>query len=230
MKRKAIIAAPLFSGDTTISNRHIDLWRQFLASNTGGAWRDQELIHLNNATKDDLISALQISSGAEFSLLIILGKASLRKRDLPWPEIEIEVEQSTIKDCDLIPDSPTCCVVIDGTYDNSGRKTVGLPSLSANKYTEKYSNLYNNAIQRAENGMVNVYGGFHNAPLNPPFYFSELIINSVLKWAASSSEILNLYEAINLAKSDAKVVESKYPQYNGGRRRHHLPFAVGSEC
>jgi hypothetical protein len=92
---------------------------------------------------------------------------------------------------------------------------------------KRFRTLYDQALEMAEKGLVSVYSTGLDAVAPDTSSLSRFLIHSAIEWAASNHGILTLDQAVLLAS--AAIAEKKpqqNPEYHGGRRLRHFPFAV----
>lgn len=239
MNRKAILIG--LNCDSCIPGVKMDLdaWKDYLISPLGGAWNHDEIIEMENArTEEDIIEAVKTGENADYAFIAFSGHGGIyeQKRNiLGLPETFIYLNEHTVlseyklnpgrncKRCTIILD---CCrTVIKESYFN--KKAFAQEAYDDN-IRLRSRNLFDRQLNLSDKGCVKVYATEigYSAADNPSF--SRVLINSSKKhMEKSKSSVLYLNNAVEYAKEVMlKYTPQQIPQYRGGRRLNHYPFAV----
>lgn len=191
----------------------VKLWQDFLASETGGSWGQDQLLSLIHPSRDKLVETISRAENINYAFIVIIGKHELVKGELPWAENQIVAEGFLIKQCDICPNSERTTIL----YESSPPAQLNAP-IPSNSVS--VPNEWEVTLENAEMGVVTI-----TAP-DAPTSFSEELIFSALKWSKSGNGTLKIPEAIELLNTANSDADSDSQIYNGGRRRNHFPFAV----
>jgi len=236
MKRKAILigASPQ---DDPLENVALDVatWQEFLKTNHGGGWDENcEIIDATEMNREDLLKLLQQTKDHDFSMVIFAGHGFSVKTDLPWPELNLILQTGeTILEREINPGTPRCNIILDccrahGENVRPLEERVKKSSLERAYDEVRARILYDNALESAESGLVRIYATGDNAAAADKASFSQILIHSSMRWAGHNQGILSIKDAVAMAATEMESIRpQQIPEYNGGRRLRHFPFALG---
>ncbi len=229
MKRKAMLIAASFE-DNPIPGVYSDLamFRSFIQSNLGGAWEKNEIFIQENPMRDDVLSMINSDRNADYSLVFFAGLGEVVKMDLPWSEVRVRLNSGeNIIERELNTGSPRCTLILDcsrKTAAQEERLSVKSSVLSEHGVRLDFRNLYENELASAEAGLVKIYS---MAVASGQHSFTQYLLNESIGWAAKNNGTLSLANATSLARDAMKRENlAQQPEYRGGRRLRHFPFAV----
>lgn len=227
MTRKAILlsASPL-SVPIAGAESDTEPWYHFLRSNAGGAWSDQEITRLNNPDRDATLAAVRTAKDADYSLLVFAGRGQVRKGDVPWPEAHTLLgDGGSVSEADLNPGTPRCTLVFD--WSNGASTQPGALGRGADQAGNQFRALFDQALQKAEGGLVKIFASQTDAAAPHGLSFSSLLLHAAQEWTRTNHGTLSLQQAVSLvADATPKTAPTLKAEYQGGRRLHHFPLAV----
>ena len=192
----------------------MELWQDFLVSETGGNWAIDQILSLIQPSKDELINAISEAEDSNYAFIVVFGKHELVKGELPWAEDFIVAEDFSIKQSDICPNSKRTTILYDSSPPSQHHGSIPLNRASA-------PNEWEVALENAEMGVVTI-----TAPDDALASFSEELIFSVLNWSKSGHGILTIPQALEFLGAAYSDANSAPQIYNGGRRRNHFPLAI----
>jgi hypothetical protein len=99
--------------------------------------------------------------------------------------------------------------------------------LEHGKSGAEYRNLYMNSVAAAESGLVKIFVTRVDSSAAGAHSFTRHLLNETNIWISKNRGILYLREAVELARYSMKLENpQQQPEYEGGRRMRHFPFAV----
>jgi hypothetical protein len=202
-------------------------WEEFLLSNRGGAWKDNEITILSNPTQQTVRSVImRMNNGYGFVTFSGHGYVSAQTK-----ETMVCLQGGNISETALTPSSSRATVILDSCR---GVKTVAFAeAISAMRKQAndaiQYRHLFDTALENAETGVCKLYGcGFGQAAGEEPEIggdFTQALIQTGKSW--NGKGVFSLRNAYDTAE---QVVRRKTPQQTPegkfGRRIRHFPFAV----
>lgn len=234
MKRKAILLAAS-PGNNPIPGVFADMnaFSTYLKSNVGGAWASDEIICENNPTRDQIVRAVKEAITVDYTMVYFAGHGEATKSELPWTETRMYLSSGeTITEREINPGSPRCTLIMDCCLrmpDPDEGKLLTKTSMlseSINRGAE-YHNLYMNNLSAAESGLVKIFVTKVGNAVADLHSFTQHLLKDSNIWASNNRGILHLGEAVELAQNSMKLENSQQqPEYRGGRRLRHFPFAV----
>ena len=91
----------------------------------------------------------------------------------------------------------------------------------------EFRNLYLNSLAAAESGLVKIFATNIGGSAADTHSFTQHLLNETNIWASKNRGILHLGDAVELARNSMKRENpQQQPEYRGGRRLRHFPFAV----
>jgi hypothetical protein len=232
MKRKAIILAAS-NEENPIQGVHFDpvAFASFLQTNLGGAWDEDEIFVQKTPTRSQILAAINSARDTDYSLVFFAGHGETVKMDLPWSEVRMQLgSNENITERELNTGSSRCTLILDCSRRSPAhdeKLSAKSSKLSEHGTRSDFRNLYEKELASAEAGLVKIYSmGVGNVTAGQ-HSFTQLLLNESNAWAAKNRGTLSLANATTLAR-DAMTREhlEQQPEYRGGRRLRHFPFAV----
>jgi hypothetical protein len=91
----------------------------------------------------------------------------------------------------------------------------------------KFRNLFDQALEKAEGGLVKICASTSDTAASQGPSFSRLLLRTAQEWASQNHGILSLQQAVSLVVEATKKVDPLLKaEYQGGRRLRHFPLAV----
>ncbi len=234
MKRKAILFAA--SPETnSIPGVFSDLTAiySFLRSNPGGSWEPKEISLDEDPTRDNILKSVREAKDAEYTLVYFAGHGEVVKTELPWGETQMHLSSGqTISERDINSGSPRCTLIMDccrRTPEQDEAELLIKTSmlLEHGEGGAEFRNLYLNSLAAAESGLVKIFATNIGGSAADTHSFTQHLLNETNIWASKNRGILHLGDAVELARNSMKRENpQQQPEYRGGRRLRHFPFAV----
>jgi hypothetical protein len=235
-KRRAILIGASPKNDP-LENVAFDIktWKDFLESKYGGGWNEySEIFDSSELSKKELLGLIQASNNFDYTMIIFAGHGFTVKTDLPWPELNLLLQTGeNILERELNPGSQRCCLVLDccrahGENVQPLQEQVKESSLSERSEEILARKNFENALAKSELGLVKIYATGDNAAAADKFSFSQILIHTARNLASKNRGILYMNDAVSNAASLVKTIHPQQnPEYHGGRRLNHFPFALG---
>ena len=234
MNRQAIILSSSPQRNP-VPSVHFDAstFDSFLRSNLGGAWISEEIFRAENASRDQINTALRRSREADYSLLFFAGHGDVVKMDRPWTEMRLFLASGeTITERELNPGSRRCTLMFDccrraAEQIAPGRLAEPSGPLPRGKDSSWSRTAYEQSLSAAEAGLVKMFAVGTDRIATGGNSFTQYLIKETIRWAAENKGVLTLDQALSLATNamEKNMAEQK-ADYRGGRRLRHFPFAV----
>lgn len=234
MNRKAILLAAS-PENNPIPGVFSDLsaFHSFLRSNPGGSWEPEEIICEDDSTKDSILKSVYEAKSAEYSLVYFAGHGEIIKTELPWPETRMHLSSGeTISEREINSGSPKCTLIMDccrRTPEQDEKQLLVKTSmlLERGKDGAEFRNLYQKSLAAAESGLVKIFATKVGGSVADTHSFTQHLLNETNIWTSKNRGTLYLGDAVELAKNSMKRENpQQQPEYRGGRRLRHFPFAV----
>jgi hypothetical protein len=233
MNRKSLIISAAYD-DPNIPNVSNDaiLWLRFLKSNLGGAWQDEEIIELEDPTKEEVQEAIINLKSEDYTFIVFIGHGAEIKSTLPWSETALYLRgDDYITKTDINPGTIRCTLVLDccrGKETSIGISKKAGDNLLLEAYNKViYRSEFVNQLQKSEKGLVVIYAASYDEAASDTWSFSKCLIYALQKWSSEYYGVINQPQAIEIATAILrKHTCQQTPEYNGGRRRHHFPIAL----
>jgi hypothetical protein len=237
MIRKAILIAgrdPDF--DPTKSVREI--WRNFLKSNAGGGWFENEIM-CPSPSVSDVLAAVKTAEHADYSLVVFIGQGLMVKEDRPWMEtrIQLNAKETLLADRQLNTGTPRLALVLDCCRDLSHpispahiSKISQLETAGAD--VTFFREVYEANLQCAERGVTKICPASINRRDFENSSFSRLLLDEVFEWCECHDRktVLSWNDAVAMAQNKMRsnhISEEQKIVYQGGRRLKHFSMALG---
>ncbi|MCF7730592.1 MAG: caspase family protein [Akkermansiaceae bacterium] len=211
----------------------VALWDDFLRSPEGGAWDASEILDASHIDKSTLQKEFSRVGQFDFTVVVFAGHGYTVQTDLPWTELNVVLESGeTVLERELNPGTPRCCIVLDCCRTRGENVAVIKEHRKKASLEEAYTAVlarqaYETALDHTEKGAVSIYSTGDNTTAADRLSFSQYLIRSAVDWTRSNRGILPIKEAVQLGASElVKTHRQQHPEYNGGRRLHHFPFAI----
>lgn len=248
VQRKALLIASEFGGELQGVYKDINSLKSFMLSNIGGAWREDEIITLENPNYEETMQAIKGFDGIDYSFAFYAGHGfhAEGRQDFKNTLTCIPMNKSNsfgdtfskrgfkITADTLAPEGVTkCTVILDSCrgledYKLPSKTVVAMESFRLDNSKEWYREKFDQLIEKAETGEVIIFSCNlgESAGENPEkggIFTTALISN-----ASSGSVPLTLDMVFNNAKEDVKKASKsrQNPVMYGGRRLHYFPFAI----
>jgi hypothetical protein len=234
MKRKAILLAAS-SENNPIPGVFSDLnsFYSFLRSNPGGAWASDEIICEHDPTRDQALEFVGQAKDFDYCLVYFAGHGDIVKTELPWPETRMLLSSGqTITEREINSGSPRCTLIMDccrRTPEQDDEKMFIKNSmlLEHGEGEAEFRNLYQKSLAAAESGLVKIFATKVAGSAADTHSFTQHLLNETNIWISKNTGILHFGDAVELAKNSMKRENpQQQPEYRGGRRLRHFPFAV----
>ncbi len=233
MTRKALIIGAAY-GDPRIPGVYTDLtvWSAFLCSDLGGAWRDEEIIILRDPDLDQARRAVRSLEGNDFGFVIFCGHGEVVQGAKPWPETVLSFgRHGDLTETEMNPGTPRCTLLLDccrrpadAEDDRTYLTEEKSASFSARQSTRE---LFDKAMAAAEKGLVKIYAASVGEYADDDKSFSKQLIHQAKITMQTSTGVLDQSLAVELTAEAMKTtLPQQHPEYRGGRRLRHYPFAV----
>lgn len=233
MKRKALIIGAAYD-DPKILGVYTDMetWYDFLQSNLGGAWRPSELLSLRDPSIDEVQKGLIAAGECEYSFIIFCGHGELIKLNKPWRETVINFgHYGNVSESQINPKTPWCTLLFDccrlaGEFSNDLNFLIESKSASV-EVRSSTRELFDKTLENSEKGLVKVFAASPGEAAEDEKSFSKQLVHLARAWMATGEGVLRLDAAVALAAQEMKqILPQQNPEYLGGRRHRHFPFAI----
>lgn len=238
--RKAIlIGAPSVKPVLPGVKSDIESMKNFLLSNTGGAWRDDEVITLVDAKPELIKQEIASAKNCDYVFILCSGHGEHHvKTDIDETVIYL-TETDFLSITNINPKNKRHLVIVDVCRNESILldSTETLLKATLESYssvdTYDYRSKFDAAIMKSSEGRIVAYscGINQSAGENSAGgYFTQGLINSPKKFrptAENNHGIVNISQAFDSAqKSTYDKNAPQNPVFNAGRRRDFFPFAI----
>lgn len=236
MNRRAILIGASPSDDPLqFVAADVALWGDFLQSNEGGAWNPSEILDATHLTKTELLHELARARSTDFSLVVFVGHGFTIDTGLPWTELSLILETGeTLLERELNPGNPRCCIVLDCCRTHGENIEAIMEQRKSASLKESYAAVrsrqaYDAAAAQAEMGAVTIYATGDNTGAADEKSFSQHLLRTASKWAESNLGVLTAKDAVRIAAKElTQTHPQQHPEYRGGRRLRHFPFAISA--
>lgn len=240
-RRAILIGAPSVKPELPGVTRDVEDIRNFLCSNKGGAWRQNEVLTLLDPTKMDVLKAIRESEDIDYVFITCSGHGEhqIGASSLGGQTVMHLNEKETISIDSVNPKNRRHLVVVDvcrNLVKITAKLEKALESLSlrleSTQYVD-YRKAFDDAVMNTSEGRIVAYscdinqsagddgngGVFTQALLDSPTQFR--------KHANNNYGIVDINQAFERAKSETyRINAPQSPVFNAGRRREFFPFAV----
>ncbi|MES2659487.1 MAG: caspase family protein [Verrucomicrobiota bacterium] len=235
MKRKALIIGAAYH-DPTIPGVYEDvqIWRAFLQSPFGGCWDEPEI----SVLLDPDVAAVKAAVGgmnAEYAFVVFAGHGETLKLSKPWRETVLHLgNHGVVTDSDLNPGTARtsmvldCCRGVDNLLESVHFSEV---SKSASTLPEehriRHRVAFDSEVGRAEEGLVQIFAAREGEYADDAKSFTRQLIFVAMSNMEKHRGTLHQNVAVELvAEMMKKETPQQHPEYKGGRRLNHFPFAI----
>lgn len=234
MKRKAILLAAS-PENNPIPGVFADLnaFHSFLRSNPGGSWEPDEIICEDDPTRDQILKCVIEAKDAAYSLVYFAGHGEIIKTELPWSEMKMLLSSGqTISEREINSGSARCTLIMDccSRSPKQDESTLLIKTSMLQEHGEggaEFSNVYQTSLAEAECGLAKVFATKVGSSAEETHSFTQHLLNETHIWTSKAKGILLLRDAVDLARNSMKQENpQQQPEYRGGRRLRHFPFAV----
>lgn len=227
-------------GNLPGAQRDAIAWREYLQSDLGGQWLENEITTLANPSKQSLSNHLSLMSNkADIGAIFFSGHGFHRR------SCEIDSSFLCLNDREDIPvhmlncGIPRLLIVADSCRGlEPMTKSARIQASLIERYSATSSNIrqrYEGEFLACEKGAIYMYSCDIDEAAGESAtkggYFSSSLITSAREWASApnrkSPDSLSTAEAFSFAKARTKQLSPQQnPQYDAGRRLRHFPFAM----
>lgn len=234
MNRKALLIGASPPGDPLqYVSADVRSWDDFLRSPEGGAWGESEILNVSQLDKSSLLAEIDRAKHLDFVMIVFAGHGYTAKTDLPWTELILFLaSEEAVSERELNPGTPRFCLVLD-CCRTRGENVEGImehrkkASLEDAYAAVAARQAYERALNQTEMGAVTIYSTGDNTSAADKKSFSQYLIRSARIWAENHQGVLTMSDAVQIGATELqKTHPQQKPEYHGGRRRHHFPFAV----
>jgi hypothetical protein len=225
-------------GDLPGAVEDVASYASFLASDFGGAWKDDEIRVLNNPSKDLVNAWLKVAKNADYAFITFsghgyhaVGKGINETRLLINDDQEMAVSE-------LNPGNPRVLIIPDAcrkvtpvTMEKSARSiqaslTEAARFLKPNR--QRCRELFDKGITNAELGSIYMYSCDLNEAAGDTNSFSRMLVGVGEAWAErrDAGTLASNYAFAGAAEATTKKNPQQHPKMDAGRRINHFPFAV----
>jgi hypothetical protein len=245
MKRVAIlIEASRARGQKEILGAAVDVrrLREWLGSNCGGAWNEDEIRELPNPSLAQVQQAIGDAASSDFSFVSFSGHGGItedrfgnRLQKLiigSGEEIDLAALRPGSKRNILLCDACRIIEKLSAIYESV--KAAALEQRSSSFERFRYRKAYEDAVESANPGTYTAFGCSPNEfsredPLNGG-YFTASLVQEGMKWCESQRRpaILTIDDVLLLAKARVKQLTDAQTPTGGPENRsgNSFPFAV----
>lgn len=233
MRRKAIIIGGNDNNNDAPSCgvvADVTAWERFLHASLGGAWLNSEIVTILDPSRAEVLDAIRLAGDSDFALVTFSGHGYVTKDNYGFTETRLYLSgNEEISERDMNTGSHWCLAI----FDCCRRFDIEAPPIDVNFANEALTStganvarqIYENAIERCEKGYVKVYSaGLHQMAQDEDSFTRAMIDCAKENIDRKQDGILRINEAVELAKR--KLTRQQVPEYRGGRRLGHLPFAI----
>ena len=233
MKRKALIIGAAYD-DPDIPGVYTDLdvWDKFLKSPCGGGWESSEVDKLKDPDFRQLEAALRKLFDVDYAFIVFCGHGATVKLDKPWTETLLYFgNHGTLTDSKINPGPRRCTLLLDccrGHLPLSADQLFLIEGKAASYLDRDASRtLFDNALSQADRGLVTIYAASVGESASDRRSFSKQLILQTENVMEVHKGVLPQPLAVELtAEAMKETMPQQHPEYNGGRRLNHFPFAV----
>ena len=203
-------------------------WREFLTSPLGGGWYQGEIEDLSGLCRADVINALGSARECFYACVLFSGHGRVVKDEygFTWTHISLNDEEE-VSELDLNPQNARCLIVLDccrKVYEQTCTRVLDEAVQTKEASTDARVR-YEQAILKCEEGPTTVYATELDKYADDRQSFTRALIQAAHgNTDVHPDGILTMPDAVR--QSQAYMSPQQMPVYNGGRRLHHLPFAV----
>jgi hypothetical protein len=213
-------------------------YRQFLKSNLGGAWHEDEIISLRNPSSADVAYYIYSSfEGIDYAFTLFSGHGFINvdHNNLQY----IELKDKDVSILNLRNKCPKQTLIVDACRGYFSPLKKALENLLLDSYRgfsgDSFStrNIFDDAVMRADQGWTTLYAASENQTAldtsNGGAYLLSLIgASNVWKRVNADSNILQINSAHEIAKIylSENFATTQKPTMSQEKRIRHFPFAV----
>lgn len=194
---------------------------------------ESEILNASMLDKSSLLNEIDRAKNLDFSMIVFAGHGCTIKTELPWSELHLFLaSEETVSERELNPGTPRFCLVLD-CCRTRGENVEGIMEHRKEASLEDaYAAFlarpaYEKVLNQAEMGAVTIYSTGDNTSAEDKKSFSQYLIRGARIWVERHQGVLTINEAVQIGAAGLqKTHPQQHPEYHGGRRRHHFPFAV----
>mgnify|MGYP001768393238 CR=1 FL=1 len=213
-------------------------YREFLKSNLGGAWYDEEIISLNNPTSNDVAYYMYSAYDQidySFTLFTGHGYINVDHNNLQY----LELKDKDISILNLRTKCPKQTLIVDACRGYYSPLKKALENLILDSYRSFSGDilttrkLFEDAVAIADQGWTTLYAASENETAldtngGAAYLLSLLDASKIWKRTNSDSKVLPVNSAHNIAKVylQENFATTQKPAMSQEKRIRHFPFAV----
>lgn len=232
MIRRAYLIGGVYSKLLEGVGRDIRSWKNFLLSPLGGGWQPEELIDMTGWKRADILEGIQKGKSCDYSCVIFSGHGYMDVDAYGFTSTFVNVnDEVTLSEGDLNPGNPRCLMILDccRKFPSEDDLVPVMDSFAMEKSASFTRKTFDDEVMKAERGLVTVYAAEEDHSAMDGRSFSRSLIRVASQFReAFENGVLHIDRATELAEQF--LVKQQHPVYNGGRRLHHFPFAIGTIC
>ena len=231
MTRHAYLVGGQYRKSLSGVSLDIAAWKNYLLSAIGGSWYADEIEDLSGVDSSVILEEIARGAQYDYTVVCFAGHGGVMQDGLGFYRTYLYInDDELLCENDLNPGSARAMLFLD----NCRTKIVPeLVNAAMNSLREHFSQcntrpIYEREILRAELGCATVYSaGLNQAAADNPSFTRTLIAtaqnNNWSNWTGDDG-VLRINDAVRLC---AEVMPpQQVPEYNGGRRLRHFPFAI----
>lgn len=243
LKRKALLIGGQDPSQNLgiMSGIHADIecLSEFLQTPLGGAWQNHEIKILDFSIQDIGVSDLQLSISnletVDYAIIAYFGHGYTTKDEYGFPQTILEIAPDihfSAKDLRITKKTLLlldCCRTM---FTEQMIKEASNFSFHAGIVSPQARTLYDRMIEISERGVISIFSTQNNHAASGTHTFTQALVQACQYWGATrkTNELhcLTTKEAFQLALPILHAnTPEQHPEYQGGRRMHHFPFAIG---
>lgn len=238
MKRKAIIMGSNYDGKLSGVAEDINTWVKFLTKPIGGGWGDSEIEVLSHATTCSAVQkAVKLAANVDYAFICFSGHGGIyqRKKDfLGMYETFICLDENVIISERLLNPGagcPRCTILLDCCRYveeiNESMVKVANEGLVGNlDDIEIARKIFDKQLERSEKGCTKIYSASIEQGADDEKSFSCAMVKLANLFFSQNphTQLLTIDQAVR--STSIYLDPQQVPQYLGGRRLQHFPFAI----
>jgi hypothetical protein len=242
-KRAIIIATPNCPGHGKLpgATKDAEVWKSFLRSPEGGAWKDDEINVFSDPDKKyvDLILSNRVNLQLDYALLAFSGHGYHVKPTSYSTETRLLVsEKEYLTEYSFTVKAQRELVIMDACRQYGGQvleeaiakmiRAMEASALNEDRF-KKAREMFNKSLSNSPLGRSMVFSCDLDQTADDVNSFTRFLISDAERLANKAMEIrtISIKEAFDAAEDKpAKVNYPQKPIYQGQRRLTHFPFSV----
>jgi hypothetical protein len=243
MTRKALLIGKVESkryGDLPGVSVDLVNFRNYLLSDFGGAWEEDEIITVNDPSLLEIEFAKERSSKSNFAFIAFFGHGHHLIDKYKDETIIIINDKEELPVSSLNPGCPRVLIVIDACrkieyFDEEKISAKASLKMAETRLRYRYREIYDQALSETERGCITIYSCNLDEAAGEDRRMGGLFSSSLIicgdTWHQSTSygneSIYTVRDAFNCAsRRTNQIMPQQNPQMDAGRRLYYFPFAV----